>query len=69
MKITITKTTAPKTKPDSAKLGFGKYFTDAELTKLASNKIINKREYWVGEFTVKANETTAFGHAFAVDNR
>ena len=28
MKITITKTTAPKTKPDSAKLGFGKYFTD-----------------------------------------
>ena len=28
MKITITKTTAPKTKPDSASLGFGKYFTD-----------------------------------------
>ena len=28
MKITITKTTAPKTKPDSAKLGFGKHFTD-----------------------------------------
>ncbi len=28
MKMTITKTTAPKTKPDSAKLGFGKYFTD-----------------------------------------
>lgn len=48
---------------------FGKYFTDAELTKLASNKIIDKREYWVGEFTVKANETTAFGHAFAVDNK
>lgn len=46
---------------------FGKYFTDAELTKLASNKIIANREYWVGELTVKANETTAFGHSFAID--
>ncbi len=28
MNITVTKTTAPKVKPDSSVLGFGKYFTD-----------------------------------------
>ena len=28
MNIAITKTTAPKTKPDAASLGFGKHFTD-----------------------------------------
>lgn len=28
MKITITKTTSPKQKPDQDNLGFGKYFTD-----------------------------------------
>ncbi|MEE1330791.1 MAG: branched chain amino acid aminotransferase, partial [Acutalibacteraceae bacterium] len=28
MEIKITKTTAPKAKPDSSKLGFGKIFTD-----------------------------------------
>ena len=28
MKITVTRTAAPKVKPDYTKLGFGKYFTD-----------------------------------------
>ena len=28
MNITVTKTTAPKQKPDQSKLGFGRYFTD-----------------------------------------
>ncbi|HBE12566.1 MAG TPA: branched chain amino acid aminotransferase, partial [Clostridiales bacterium] len=28
MKITITKTTSPKIKPDYSNLGFGRYFTD-----------------------------------------
>ena len=31
MKITITKTASPKTKPNDSELGFGKYFTDHML--------------------------------------
>lgn len=41
------------------------YFTDAQINELVS-KIYN-REFYVGEISVTANETTIFGHDFQPD--
>ena len=43
----------------------GSYFTDAELAELS--KALEEREFYVGDLTVKANETTIFCHGFAAD--
>lgn len=43
-----------------------KYFTDAEIENLVNN--FWNREFYVGEFTVKAAETTVFGHKFIPDS-
>lgn len=42
-----------------------KYFTDAEINKLADS--IYNREFYVGELTVTAKETTVFGYDFQPD--
>lgn len=45
----------------------GKYFTDAEIAKLASNTSLVKHEYWIGNLTVKPNEVSTFGYNFSID--
>lgn len=42
-----------------------KYFTDAEINTIVDS--IYQLEFYVGEFTVRANEITVFGHDFAPD--
>lgn len=59
---TYSKDTALATFKSSA---IAKYFTDAEINTIVSS--IYQLEFYVGEFSVKANEITVFGHDFAPD--